>query len=113
MNCLLLLMILFCCNNNENYGSVNCGRRDFHVRNCNSKNSCMVQRDRNCSTGNRCTSNIGSREGNGDERSNNVIRVDCDCDISQNVNSGPMPRTQFPYLDVEPRTCGCEETSNN
>ena len=39
------------------------------------------------------------------------------CHVHHDTNNGcrptppppPMPRTQFPYLDKEPCTCGCEE----
>lgn len=44
----------------------------------------------------------------------------CHCHVNHCENHGcgcrptpppppPMPRTQFPYLDREPGTCGCEE----
>ena len=63
MNCLLLLIILFCCNGNGcNTGGCN-------------RAGCNARRDTH--------------------------------------TPPPMPRTQFPYLDVEPRTCGCEEKADN
>lgn len=44
----------------------------------------------------------------------------CQRESRENVNDGnfastppQVARTQFPYLDVEPRTCGCEEKSDN
>lgn len=74
MNCLLLLIILFCCGGNGN-----------------------------------CASPRGCR--------NQEIRRECGCETPRSNHScstpPPMPRTQFPYLDVEPRTCGCEEKQNN
>ena len=68
MNCLLLLIILFCCNGNGGCNQ-NCNRG------CN---------QRSC--------------GSGREHERGCVPT-----------PPPMPRTQFPYLDVEPRTCGCEE----
>lgn len=80
MNCLLLLIILFCCGGNSSCSG-----------NCASQNGCQrreVRRER-----------------------------ECGCETSHINKSCPpppaMPRTQFPYLDVEPRTCGCEEKQNN
>lgn len=76
MNCLLLLIILFCCGGNGNCsGSCVRGNSGCAVR----ENTC----DRMDSTIHSCP--------------------------TQNTAS----RTQFPYLDVEPRTCGCEEKSNS
>lgn len=87
MNCLLLLIILFCCGNNGNCSG-----------SCERGNS----RRNNCNMGNRCDDGKCQRESR------------------ENVNDGnfastppQVARTQFPYLDVEPRTCGCEEKSDN
>lgn len=95
MNCLLLLIILFLCNGNCNSG--NCNVRNYSSPNCRRENS--------------CSNNANVREGEWDRRNN---KGDCDCDSTPHVHTSPsMPRTQFPYLDVEPRTCGCEEKSSN
>lgn len=87
MNCLLLLIILFCCNSNGSYNVGNCSREGFGGRNRNVREEC---------------------DGRNQQR-------ECECK-TPNVHTHtppPMPRTQFPYLDVEPRTCGCEEKSNS
>ena len=80
MNCLLLLFILFCCGNGQNG---NCHHGNGHM---------------GCSHGNGCGSIVGNSNG---------------CGISNGCRPTPppppMPRTQFPYLDKEPCTCGCEE----
>ncbi len=82
MNCLLLLFILFCCGNGQNG---NCHHGNGHM---------------GCSHGNGC--GCGSIVGNSNG-----------CGISNGCRPTPppppMPRTQFPYLDKEPCTCGCEE----
>ena len=53
---------------------------------------------------------------NGNNTNNHCNK--CNCHVHSCVNNGcrptpppppPMPRTQFPYLDKEPCTCGCEE----
>ena len=76
MNCLLLLIILMCCNGNG--GTKNCKRESSCGRQCERRQEYNVGRDCNC----------GSV-----------------------VNSCPSTssRPQYPYLEVEPRTCGCEE----
>ena len=86
MNCLLLLFILFCCGNGQN-GSCqhsNCQNGCGHVNSC------------GCGSG---TSSIGGNSSG--------------CGVSNGCRPTPppppMPRTQFPYLDKEPCTCGCEE----
>lgn len=96
MNCLFLLIILLFCNGNSGCNS-NCSRMGNNSR---IGRNCMENHN-----GSNCT----LRESN----SNRSTGRGCDCDSSQ-VNScpvtpPPVPRTQFPYLDMEPRTCGCEE----
>ncbi|MBR5597468.1 MAG: hypothetical protein IKW30_08695 [Lachnospiraceae bacterium] len=85
MNCLLLLLILFCSGNGQNG---NCGKP---CGNC-----IMPRNERTC-----C----------------NNVRTECNCEEPRGrvcpTTPPPMPRTQFPYLDVEPRTCGCEENKNS
>lgn len=76
MNCLLLLIILFCCNGNGGYNTGNCSIRNYNDRDC--------RKEQNCARSNHLPSPPPCREG-----------------------------TQFPYLDMEPRTCGCEEKSDN
>lgn len=100
MNCLLLLIILFCCNGNVSCGNMGCNNAGCGTARCNT-------RGRN---------NVGcnmSREIVGERSSG---RRECDCEAAPSGcthTPPPMPRTQFPYLDVEPRTCGCEEKANN
>ena len=97
MNCLLLLIILFYCN-----GNGNCNLSNRNVGNC----GCPNHRRENA-----CSNSVNAREGEWDRRNN---KGDCDCDSTPHAYTSPsMPRTQFPYLDVEPRTCGCEEKSGN
>ena len=87
MNCLLLLFILLCCGGNGGGGS--------HGHNC------------NCNNFRKCNSASGTANNNGSGRDN------CETMNHSCHTPPPMPRTQFPYLDVEPRTCGCEEKSNS
>lgn len=95
MNCLLLLIILFCCGGN---GS-GCGHSHEHT----------------CDNVNRCNMRNRSEVRNYPERNDK----ECGCHYENDSNNNschtppPMPRAQFPYLDVEPRTCGCEEKSNS
>lgn len=106
MNCLFLLIILFCCGSNGNYGG-NCrrGNSGCAVR----ENSCNRRDDRRDHD---CDGMGSRREYDCDRRD-----YDCDCDATPAIHSCPasntVSRTQFPYLDVEPRTCGCEEKSNS
>ena len=85
MNCLLLLLILFCSGNGQNG---NCGN---HCGTC-----IMPRNERGCG---------------------NNVRKECNCVETRErvctTTPPPIPRTQFPYLDVEPRTCGCEENKNS
>ncbi len=101
MNCLLLLIILFCCNCNGNCGTNNHGRGD----------SCRM--DYNIGNRHNMTRNVENAREDDFDRTN--MRRDCDCEVSPGVHSCPthQPRTQFPYLEVEPRTCGCEEKQNS
>ena len=93
MNCLLLLIILFCCGGNG------CVHGHSHEHTCDNVNRCSMR--------------------NRSEIRNYSERKDkeCGCNYENDKNSchtpPPMPRTQFPYLDVEPRTCGCEEKQNS
>lgn len=95
MNCLLLLIILFCCGGNE----CGCSHGNSHKHTCDNVNRCSVR--------------------NRSEVRNYSERKDreCECNYENDNNTchtpPPMPRAQFPYLDVEPRTCGCEEKSNS
>ena len=83
MNCLLLLIILFSCGGNG------CGCSHGHVRDN------FSRRDYANRTG-KCN-----------------MREECEPVNHSCHTPPPMPRTQFPYLDVEPRTCGCEEKQNS
>ena len=92
MNCLLLLIILLCCN-----GNGNCGGGNSCVRNFNSRRGCDgIHGRENCTMNKECERNYGGEN----------------CDARKTA-SPPMTRTQFPYLEVEPRTCGCEENQKN
>ena len=103
MNCLLLLIILFCCN-----GNGNSGRRSSCGGTCNTRKSC----DLGCGS-----DNGNNRDIRNHEHCGNDVRRECGCEGNANFHSHnappPMARAQFPYLDVEPRTCGCEENSQN
>lgn len=106
MNCLLLLIILFSCGNQGNNmgGCIgSCGRSN---RNCGRNNGDRGRNNGGCSS---CNA-VNPPRCNDCERQ--PARRDCDCEGSGNhqvCTPPPMPRTQFPYLEVEPRTCGCEE----
>ena len=112
MNCLLLLIILFCCNGTGNgaCGGNGCGRRGCDAG-CNRRgcdDGCNLRRQ------NACTENCNVRREESFERTQ--VRKECDCDMESRMHSHTtqtMPRTQFPYLDVEPRTCGCEEKTES
>ena len=87
MNCLLLLYILLCCGGNR-MGCSNghiCDtvhrRENYDMREDYGKCSMRKEKEHNCKHEN----------------------------MSCHTAPPPMQRTQFPYLDVEPRTCGCEE----
>ena len=81
MNCLLLLFILFCSGNGQN-------------NHCHCGNCIMPRNERRCT---------------------NQVRRECGCEESRvptcQTPPPPMPRTSFPYLETEPRTCGCEENT--
>lgn len=120
MNCLFLLIILFCCGSNGSCDGRSHGRGNSCRNNCNTGNRGNVARNvGNCNVENRSTvnTNAGScvvRE----EYDRQVVRreSDYDRDASSSVHSCPtssMSRTQFPYLEVEPRTCGCEENQKS
>ena len=101
MNCLLLLIILFCCGGNSN----GCSRKDT----CRNSNGCS-RRD---TCGSVCKKdNYGVRE-EYDRCSERKEEHGCNHDNHFSHTPPPMPRTQFPYLDVEPRTCGCEAEENS
>ena len=104
MNCLLLLIILFFCNGNTCGGNC-CGGnfcngnicdggrgRESHGRNnCMEQNKCeTIHREGQCTVGNR-----------------SAVNNDC-CNRREDES-----RTQFPYLEIEHRTCGCEEKTNS
>ena len=159
MNCLLLLIILYCCLGGQNNGSC---RNWLQTGGCGCARGTVEERrnfdtDCGCARGNvkerrRSDTDCGCARGNVEERRHSdtdcgcakVIaetRKDCGCNKAnvdtrkeyrrENVmvsrecdctnNSGnmsysvppPITKTQFPYLDAEPRTCGCEEKSNS
>lgn len=114
MNCLLLLLLLFCCSGNfcgnnscagnicgRNTSNGSCQRENYGRKNCTEHKMCeTVQRDRNCAEHKTCETVRRDREGT--------------TDFSNMMNNGPCDkRTQFPYLEIEPRTCGCEEKANS
>ena len=106
MNCLLLLIILFCSGSNS-ICSGNCNGSGS-INSCNSGCNTGSNRPcgRNCNTGYNVVREV---------REEQIMRRECDCDMSHNNHTcqTPTPRTQFPYLEVEPRTCGCEEKNNS
>lgn len=110
MNCLLLLIILFCCNGNGgcNLGCSNTG--NCNLAGCNTGRG----NGRGCNTVRNNERGCNAERERGGECS--INRRECECDSApcmQPHTPPPMPRTQFPYLDMEPRTCGCEEKSDN
>ena len=76
MNCLLLLIILFCCNGNGGCNTGSCSIRNYSAEDSRKEHTCAK---------------------------NNMSPPPPPCRVG----------TQFPYLDMEPRTCGCEEKSDN
>ena len=125
MNCLLLLVILFCCGQGKCASGNNGGRNleitsgnngcehNFTVTNMKEK-CCEVQRERQSDCG--CVAETepqvacGCRET--ERESNRITRVEseressCDCRLER---EGVAVRPHYPYLELEPRTCGCEE----
>lgn len=102
MNCLFLLLILCCCGQG-NYAN-GCGNNRMW-RNERSNDGC----NHNHSVDRRIEE-CGCQEEKHEE--------DCGCSHAlkheDNHSHGvfiapPASRTQYPYLDTEPRTCGCEE----
>ena len=105
MNCLLLLIILFCCNGNSCNGN-------FSGRNYHNGNTC----NRGCQRENY------SRENSVEHKKCETVHREGKCTVDNRsaVNDGcdscpasSVSRTQFPYLEIEPRTCGCEEKINS
>ena len=100
MNYLALLSILLCCGGNRNCN----GKGTFYKHNCERRNGCRTVRNaQNCNM---------EKYVEKEECDRVIDGRDCGCDVSSGVHScptAPMPRTKFPYLDTEPRTCGCEE----
>lgn len=103
MNCLLLLIILFCCGHGNNFWN-SCNRM------CD--NGCQ----RNSWQGNDNVATNNTECGCSLEREREEREEDCGCDHDRTSNRNghmftapPSARAQYPYLDLEPRTCGCEE----
>lgn len=104
MNCLLLLLILFGCGQGNGICScLNNGMCRNIVPNdsCCNRNRATVNRTENCG----CKTEVKEKE---------------DCGCSRGMNHGnhencgaftvpQTARTQYPYLESEPHTCGCEE----
>ena len=100
MNSLFLLIILFsCCGNG--FGRHCCQEE---------KSCCRERREDGCGENNWCrdNGNRGNYDRGGSDQNNS-----CGCDRPTMGPScpppPPMPRNQFPYMENEPRTCGCEE----
>ncbi len=109
MNSLFLLIILFSCCNNSFFG---CG--------CCEQDNCRDNRRGNNSCNNTCNKEKSCREdscrenGNRDRsgRDNSERNNSCGCDrpiMGPSCPPPPMPRTTFPYMESDSRTCGCEE----
>ena len=104
MNCLLLLLILFGCGQGNGIGGCTNNRRCGNgTRNhsCCNQNQSTIRSTEECG----CIEEIKKKE-------------DCGCSGSMNRDNHdnrqmftppPTARTQYPYLESEPRTCGCEE----
>ena len=88
MNCLLLLIVLLCCGGN----GMGCSN-GYTCNNVHRRDECGMRKE--CD---RCSERREKEYG-------------CNHDNHSCHTPPPMARTQFPYLDVEPRTCGCEEKS--
>lgn len=100
MNCLLLLIILFCCNGNS------CGGNTYIGNTC--SGGCQRENYRRKSSVERKKCENDYRDGKCAVDHRNVVKDDCGSCPASSVS-----RTQFPYLEIEPRTCGCEEKENN
>ena len=124
MNCLLLLIILFCrggnsirCNgcgdpcNGKGHGGCNRPGGPNFRPGCNE--GCGLNQRPGCNDS--CSSNhrSGFEARNEPREERQTTRKDCECDFVNSISSSTTARgTQFPYLEVEPRTCGCEEKNN-
>ncbi len=104
MNSLFLLIILFSCYGNGFFGG-GCCVQDNCRQNRRGDNSC----DNSWKRDNSCRENSGRQDScrDNDNRDNS-----CGCDrpiIGPSCPPPPMPRTTFPYMESDSRTCGCEE----
>ena len=110
MNCLLLLIILFCCNGNSCNGNFSgrnfCNRNSYNESSCNGSRGRENYGGKNCMERNKCEAIRREEKYAADNRS--TINDGCSSCPQSN-----MSRTQFPYLEIEPRTCGCEEKENS
>ena len=88
MNCLLLLIILCCCGGNNS----RCSRKDICGNVCKRDNCGVREEYGKCS----------------EEKEHTCNHENHFCHTPPS-----MPGTHFPYLDVEPRTCGCEADENS
>ena len=130
MNCLLLLLILFCCGQgNCTTGgrqgcrkcSVSSGKEgcDNHFGISNTGEGCCqthVERQSDCG----CMRETERKSDCGykvemERESSHIGRIEverensCECRLEREVGT---TRPHYPYLELEPRTCGCEENSN-
>lgn len=141
MNCLLLLIILWCCSGNNNgngnnYSLGNCLQDHYysgnHKEDCGCGRERNLQerydreRDQNMSCGcnmerereEPCGCNV-ERARNEENRRNRENETWNECGSTKNVvntdktvcTTPVNARTQYPYIDLEPCTCGCEEKS--
>ena len=125
MNCLLLLIILFCSGGNSvsSCGCSNPCNRRGHVecnRPCGSNsrpgcnNSCGVNSRPGCNNNCGVSHSPGCNLRSEIREERQTARRDCECDVVNVTSSSTTSRgTQFPYLDVEPCTCGCEERTES
>lgn len=108
MNSLFLLIILFfCCNNSF------CGCREHdHGDDCRENCSWDSRRSDSCrenrSDDNSCNTNRGQGNSCGAAFDLNNS-CGCEREMKPSCPPPPMPRSAFPYMDNDSRTCGCEE----
>ena len=109
MNCLLLLIILCCCSGNTNWNGGNLSRTNCLHDNHWSENNYARYHQEPCGCG--MEREVQEPCGCGMERE---VQEPCGCNV-ENSHKEPCgcgaERAQYPYIDLEPRTCGCEEKS--
>lgn len=103
MNCLILLVLLFCCGNNNGR---NCGCESNKEResDCGCGNRNSRERENDCGCGN-------NREREGDRGCGNSRNDDCGCrsDVRPEPRLEPRPFISFSGQG----TCGCESNQSD